>query len=60
MLAKDFMVHQRFDQLNARYGEENIIPICYMIPQAGKSVNRRRRGGAVSVHSNVKKIFEWR
>jgi len=30
MLAKDFMVQPAFDALNARYGADNILPICYM------------------------------
>ncbi|MBS0359274.1 MAG: quinolinate synthase NadA [Proteobacteria bacterium] len=59
MLAKDFMVQPAFDQLNARYGEENIIPICYMNTSGRIKAMTGAQGGAVCTSSNVKKIFQW-
>lgn len=59
MLAKDFMVQPAFNQLNERYGENNIIPICYMNTSGRIKAMTGAQGGAVCTSSNVKKIFEW-
>lgn len=59
MLAKDFMVKPAFDQLNARYDEKNIIPICYMNTSGRIKAMTGAQGGAVCTSSNVKKIFAW-
>ncbi len=59
MLAKDFMVQPAFDQLNARYDANNIIPICYMNTSGRIKAMTGAQGGAVCTSSNVKKIFEW-
>ncbi len=59
MLAKDFMVEPAFAELNARYGEENILPICYMNTSGRVKAMTGAQGGAVCTSSNVKKIFQW-
>lgn len=59
MLAKDFMVQPAFDQLNARYGSNNILPVCYMNTSGRIKAMTGAQGGAVCTSSNVKKIFEW-
>lgn len=59
MLAKDFMVEPAFLDLNKRYGEENIIPICYMNTSGRVKAMTGAQGGAVCTSSNVKKIFTW-
>jgi quinolinate synthase len=59
MLAKDFMVKPALDQLNERYGENNILPICYMNTSGRIKAMVGAQGGAVCTSSNVKKIFEW-
>lgn len=59
ILAKDFMVKPAFDQLNARYGAENIVPICYMNTSGRIKAMTGAQNGAVCTSSNVKKIFEW-
>lgn len=59
MLAKDFMVKPAFDQLNARYGTETILPICYMNTSGRIKAMTGAQGGAVCTSSNVKKIFQW-
>ena len=59
MLAKDFMVQPAFQQLNERYGAENIMPICYMNTSGRIKAMTGAQGGAVCTSSNVKKIFEW-
>lgn len=59
MLAKDFMVKPAFDQLNARYDENNIVPICYMNTSGRIKAMTGAQGGAVCTSSNVKKIFQW-
>jgi quinolinate synthase len=59
MLAKDFMVKPAFTQLNARYGEDNILPICYMNTSGRIKAMTGAQGGAVCTSSNVKKIFQW-
>jgi quinolinate synthase len=59
MLAKDFMVQPAFAQLNARYGADNIIPICYMNTSGRIKAMTGAQGGAVCTSSNVKKIFQW-
>lgn len=59
MLAKDFMVEPAFLDLNERYGEENILPVCYMNTSGRVKAMTGAQGGAVCTSSNVKKIFEW-
>lgn len=59
MFAKDFMVQPAFNDLNARYGQENILPICYMNTSGRIKAMTGAQGGAVCTSSNVKKIFEW-
>jgi quinolinate synthase len=59
MLAKDFMVKPAFDQLNARYDEKNIVPICYMNTSGRIKAMTGAQGGAVCTSSNVKKICAW-
>lgn len=59
MLAKDFMVQPAFDQLNARYDANAILPICYMNTSGRIKAMTGAQGGAVCTSSNVKKIFEW-
>jgi quinolinate synthase len=59
MLAKDFMVQPAFNQLNERYNENNILPVCYMNTSGRIKAMTGAQGGAVCTSSNVKKIFEW-
>jgi quinolinate synthase len=59
MMAKDFMVKPAFDQLNERYGENTILPVCYMNTSGRLKAMTGAQGGAVCTSSNVKKIFEW-
>lgn len=59
MLAKDFMVQPAFDQLNARYDANSIIPVCYMNTSGRIKAMTGAQGGAVCTSSNVKKIFAW-
>ncbi len=59
MLAKDFMVQPAFDQLNARYDFNHIMPICYMNTSGRIKAMTGAQGGAVCTSSNVKKIMEW-
>lgn len=59
MLAKDFMVQPAFKQLNERYDEKNILPVCYMNTSGRIKAMTGAQGGAVCTSSNVKKIFEW-
>src|SRR5580704_1350156 len=53
------MVEPAFLDLNARYGAENILPICYMNTSGRIKAMTGAQGGAVCTSSNVKKIFEW-
>lgn len=59
MFAKDFMVEPAFTDLNARYGKENILPICYMNTSGRIKAMTGAQGGAVCTSSNVRKIVEW-
>ncbi len=59
MLAKDFMVEPAFLDLNERYGEKNILPVCYMNTSGRVKALTGAQGGAVCTSSNVKKIFQW-
>lgn len=59
MLAKDFMVEPAFQDLNARYGAENILPVCYMNTSGRVKAMTGAQGGAVCTSSNVKKIIAW-
>ncbi len=59
MLAKDFMVEPAFLELNARFGAENILPICYMNTSGRIKAMTGAQGGAVCTSANVKKIFQW-
>ena len=59
MLAKDFMVEPAFNDLNNRYGAENILPICYMNTSGRVKALCGAQGGSICTSSNVKKIFHW-
>ncbi len=59
MMAKDFMVEPAFIELNARFGEENILPICYMNTSGRVKAMTGAQGGAVCTSSNVRKIVQW-
>jgi len=59
MFAKDFMVEPAIEQLNARYGRENIVPVCYMNTSGRVKALTGAQGGAVCTSSNVKQIFQW-
>ncbi len=59
MFAKDFMVEPAFTDLNARFGAENILPVCYMNTSGRVKAMTGAQGGAVCTSSNVKKIFQW-
>lgn len=59
LLAKDFMVAPAFSELNARFGAENILPVCYMNTSGRIKAMTGAQGGAVCTSSNVKKIVEW-
>ena len=59
MYAKDFMVEPAFEELNARYGRENILPVCYMNTSGRVKALTGAQGGAVCTSSNVAKIFQW-
>jgi quinolinate synthase len=59
MLAKDFMVQPAFNQLNERYGENALLPVCYMNTSGRIKAMTGAQGGAVCTSSNVKKIFQW-
>lgn len=59
MLAKDFMVEPAFTALNARYGEEQILPICYMNTSGRIKAMSGAQNGAACTSANVKKIFQW-
>ena len=59
MLAKDFMVEPAFLDLNARYGADHILPVCYMNTSGRVKAMTGAQGGAVCTSSNVKKIVQW-
>lgn len=59
ILAKDFMVEPAFNDLNARYGADNILPICYMNTSGRVKAMTGAQGGAVCTSSNVQKIVRW-
>jgi quinolinate synthase len=59
MLAKDFMVEPAMADLNARYGRENILPICYMNTSGRVKAITGAQNGAICTSSNVEKIFRW-
>lgn len=59
MLAKGYMVEPALNQINQRYGADNILPICYMNTSGHLKALAGAQGGAVCTSSNVKKIFEW-
>ena len=59
ILAKDFMVEPAFMDLNARYGAENILPVCYMNTSGRVKAMTGAQGGAVCTSSNVQKIVQW-
>jgi quinolinate synthase len=59
MNAKDYMIEPCIIDLNERYGEKNIVPICYMNTSGRVKALTGIQGGAVCTSSNVKKIFEW-
>ncbi|MFT3741380.1 MAG: quinolinate synthase NadA [Gammaproteobacteria bacterium] len=59
MHAKDYMVEPAFTELNARYGKENIVPVCYMNTSGRIKAMTGAQNGAVCTSSNVTKIFQW-
>lgn len=59
MMAKDYMVQPAFQELNERYGSENILPVCYMNTSGRLKAMTGAQNGAVCTSSNVKKIFAW-
>ena len=59
ILAKDFMVEPAFIDLNARYGAENILPVCYMNTSGRVKAMTGAQNGAVCTSSNVQKIVQW-
>lgn len=59
ILAKDFMVEPAFIDLNARYGADNILPVCYMNTSGRVKAMTGAQGGAVCTSSNVQKIIQW-
>ncbi len=59
LLAKDFMVEPALEELNERYGRDNILPVCYMNTSGRVKALCGAQGGAVCTSSNVKKIFQW-
>jgi quinolinate synthase len=59
MMAKDFMVEPAFMELNARYGKDNILPVCYMNTSGRIKAMTGAQGGAVCTSSNVTKIVQW-
>lgn len=59
MMAKDYMVAPAFEELNARYGKDAILPICYMNTSARVKAMTGAQGGAVCTSSNVQKIIAW-
>jgi len=59
MLAKKFMVEPAFADLNARYGADNILPICYMNTSGYIKALTGAQNGSVCTSSNVKRIFSW-
>ncbi len=59
MLAKDFMVEPALQELNARYGQDNVLPICYMNTSGRIKAMTGAQGGAVCTSSNVKQIVQW-
>ncbi len=59
MFAKDYMVEPALLDLNARYGENNILPICYMNTSGRIKALVGAQGGAVNTSSNMNKIFQW-
>ena len=59
ILAKDFMVAPAIEDMNARYGADNVLPICYMNTSGRVKAMTGAQGGAVCTSSNVKKIMLW-
>jgi len=59
MHAKDFMVEPAIQDLNERYGADNVLPVCYMNTSGRIKAMTGAQGGAVCTSSNVKKIFQW-
>ncbi len=59
MFAKDHMVEPALDALEARYGADSILPVCYMNTSGRIKALTGERGGAVCTSSNVEAIFRW-
>lgn len=59
IMAKDFMVEPAILEMNERYGQENVLPICYMNTSGRVKAMTGAQGGAVCTSSNVKKIMLW-
>ncbi len=59
MHAKDYMIEPALEQLNERYNQQNIMPICYMNTSGRVKAMTGMQGGATCTSSNVKKVFQW-
>ncbi|WP_367606043.1 quinolinate synthase NadA [Legionella sp. W05-934-2] len=59
MMAKDYMVEPALIDLNERYGQANILPICYMNTSGRVKALTGAQGGAVCTSSNAVKIARW-
>lgn len=58
-LAKDYMVEPAFEDLCERYGQNSVLPICYMNTSARVKAMCGALGGVVCTSSNVLKLFKW-
>ncbi len=59
MHAKESMVEAALTALNARYGPEEILPVCYMNTSGRVKALTGAQGGAVCTSSNAGTIFRW-
>lgn len=59
IMAKDFMVEPALLEMNERYGQENVLPLCYMNTSGRVKAMTGAQGGAVCTSSNVRKIMLW-
>lgn len=59
MMAKDFMVEPALLDLNERYGQDKILPVCYMNTSGRVKAMTGAQGGAVCTSSNAVKIAQW-
>lgn len=59
MHAKESMVEPALRALNEHYGENSILPICYMNTSGRVKALVGGQGGAVCTSSNAGAIFRW-